>query len=360
VFDRADADADNLLQIGRQRRIVGVTYSTDKRHTLFFDQGVSQIHTALSKALKGAGVRIVDTDLDEQRLLIHSGSDTDPGVYYLFDRKTHELATFLVDRAELEGVKLASVQSVTYPAEDGTTIQAYLTLPPGHESAKGLPAIVMPHGAVYRDVWGFEWLPQYFAARGYAVLQPNFRTVGGFDGGWVEDNVFRSWSTVTGDVLAGGRWLVKEGGADPAKLAIVGWSTGGYAALQSAVVDPTVFKAVIAVAPITDLVAYKDEWREWNNYKLVKNEIGNGPEMHAGSPIEHTDRIKVPVLLFHGELDRAVRVEQSKRMAAKLTSIGGHCELVTWDALDDRLEDSKAREQLLRKSDEFLRSAFGQ
>jgi dipeptidyl aminopeptidase/acylaminoacyl peptidase len=120
-----------------------------------------------------------------------------------------------------------------------------------------------------------------------------------------------------------------------------------------------VFKAVIAIAPVTDLAALKEESRGWSNFYLVSDFIGSGAQMHAGSPIEHVDKIKVPVLLFHGANDTNVSVEESRHMAARLTAAGNKTELVSWDNLDHYLEDSVAREQMLRKSDEFLRKALG-
>src|SRR3546814_16872493 len=112
----------------------------------------------------------------------------------------------------------------------------------------------MPHGGpASRDQWGFDWLTQFFVNRGYAVLQPNYRGSTGYGDDWFNDNAWHSWKTAIGDVNDAGRWLVKQGIADPAKLAIVGWSHGGYAALQSNVLDPALFHAVVAVAPVTDL-----------------------------------------------------------------------------------------------------------
>jgi len=292
-------------------------------------------------------------------LLVSTASDVDPGVYYIFDRKAHQLQTFLIKRNELEGVTLAHVKPITYPASDGTQIPAYLTLPPGHDDARGLPAIVLPHGGPSeRDEWGFDWLPQFFAARGFAVLQPNYRGSSGYGDAWFQKNGFKSWPVAIGDVLDGGRWLVREKIADPAKLAIVGWSYGGYAALQSAVVDATVFKAVVAIAPVTDLSGLKEEHRNWSDFELVSNFVGDGDIMHDGSPIEHAAKIKVPVLLFHAGHDANVSIEQSKRMAARLKAVGGKCELITWDDLDHQLDDSDARMQMLSKSEQFLREAL--
>lgn len=361
IYARPDVDVDELTRIGRRRRVVGVSYATDVRRVVYFDPSIEKLSASLSKALPGhPATLIVDSSTDENKLLVLAGGDEDPGVYYLFDRKARQLETFLVVRNELEGVKLATVKPITFPAGDGTVVPGYLTLPPGQESAKGLPAIVLPHGGPSdRDEWGFDWLSQFFASRGFAVLQPNFRGSSGYGDAWLQQNGFKSWRTAIGDVLDAGHWLVAQGIADPARLGIVGWSYGGYAALQSAVTDPSIFKAVVAVAPVTDLQALKEEHRDWSDYLLVSDYVGDGPHVREGSPAEHADKIKVPVLLFHGALDRNVGISQSKRMAARLESAGVRHELVTWEDLDHHLEDSAARAEMLRKSDAFLRQAMG-
>lgn len=84
------------------------------------------------------------------------------------------------------------------------------------------------------------------------------------------------------------------------------------------------------------------------------------PSAHArGSPLQNADKIKVPVLLFHGALDRNVSIDESMRLADRLKAVGGRCELVTWDDLDHYLDDSSARALMLRKSEAFLRQGFG-
>ena len=360
VYANPEVDVDELIKIGRHRHVVGASYATDTRKPVFFAPQIQQLLASFQKALPNQLLRIVDASGDENRMLLFAGSDADPGVYYIFDRKAHQLQTFLVVRAALEGVKLATMKSIRYPSVDGVMVPGYLTLPPGAESARGLPAIVMPHGGPSaRDEWGFDWLSQFFASRGFAVLQPNFRGSSGYGDAWFRDQGFKSWQLAIGDVLSAGRWLVSQGVADPAKLGIVGWSYGGYAALQSAVVDPAVFKAVVAIAPVTDLAALKEQYRHWSNFELESAFIGQGAHIHEGSPAEHADKIKVPVLLFHGGFDRNVHIEQSKRMCERLRAAGGKCELVTWEDLDHYLDDSSARTQMLRKSDEFLRVASG-
>jgi dipeptidyl aminopeptidase/acylaminoacyl peptidase len=359
IYANPDVDVDELIRIGRRNRVVGVSYATDYRRAVYFAPDVKQLIDALSKALHEPMLRVVDASADESRLLIITGTDTDPGVYYIFDRHTHELRTFLVVRRELEGVQLAAVKPVNYPATDGTAIPAYLTLPPARE-AKGLPAIVLPHGGPgARDYWGFDWLAQFFAARGYAVLQPNFRGSSGYGDAWFKQNGFRSWQIAIGDVVAAGHWLVSQGIADPNKLGILGWSYGGYAALQSQVLEPGLFRAVVAIAPVTDLASLREQRREWSDYDLLGDYIGDGPQLREGSPAQHAERFKVPVLMFHGVDDRTVSIEHSRLMQARLQAAGAKSDLVTFEGLDHDLQDSSARAQLLRKSDAFLRQAFG-
>lgn len=353
-------DVDELMRIGRADRVVGVSYATDRRHSVYFDPQISEVLASLAKALPEKELDVVDSSADENILLIFAGSDSDPGIYYLFDRKAHKLETFLVARRQLEGVELASVKAITYPAADGVMVPAYLTLPPGVTSARGLPAIVLPHGGPSaRDEWGFDWLSQFYASRGFVVVQPQFRGSLGYGDAWFLQNGFKSWKVAIGDVLAAGHWLVDQGIADPRKLGVLGWSYGGYAALQSAVVEPGLFKAVVAIAPVTDLAALKEESRRSSDYYVVSMVVGDGPHLREGSPLQNADKIKAPVLLFHAAMDINVSIDESKRMAERMKALGGKCELVSWDNLDHYLEDSDARALMLRKSEAFLRQGFG-
>jgi dipeptidyl aminopeptidase/acylaminoacyl peptidase len=361
VMERPDVDVSGAVQVGRQSRVVGVSWVTDKRHTAFFDPQLKQLAAAFSRALPGLPlVSFVDASADEQRLILWAGSDTDPGHFYLYDKATKHLTEIAAVRPQLASYKLATVSSITYPAADGTKIPAYLTLPAG-STGKGLPTIVMPHGGPEsRDVWSFDYLAQYFANRGYAVLQPNFRGSTGYGEAWFKNNGFRSWRTSIGDVNDAGKWLVAQGIAKPDQLAIFGWSYGGYAALQTAVLDPTLFKAVVAVAPVTDIDALRQLELARGNEKpaLLDERYGRGPEVAAGSPALHADRFAAPVLLFHGDLDQNVDITQSRRMASRLKDAGKPVELVEFHGLDHYLEDDAARTAMLGKADAFLRSTL--
>jgi len=365
VLARPDVDVDQLIRIGRQRRVVGASYATDRREAEFFDPALNKLAASIRKALPGHPlITFVDASADETKLLLFAGSDVDPGRYYLLDRTTKAMSEVAPARQTIENTKLASVKSISFRAADGTMIPGYLTLPAGSDgpggTAKGLPAIVIPHGGPgARDEWGFDWLSQFFAARGFAVLQPNFRGSTGYGSAWFQKNGFQSWRTAVGDVDDAGRWLVSQGIAAPEKLAIVGWSYGGYAALQSSVLDPGLFRAIVGIAPVTDLDALREESRGFTNFIQVDAFIGHGPHIQAGSPARNAVKIKVPVLLFHGDQDRNVGIGESRLMTSKLKGAGGRVELVEFKGLDHQLDDDVARTAMLSKTDAFLRASLG-
>jgi dipeptidyl aminopeptidase/acylaminoacyl peptidase len=356
VASNERVDVDSLITIGRRRRVVGASFATERRQAIYFDPELQRLAQQLHRSIPNQPIiNFIDSSEDESRLLILAGSDADPGQYYLYDRAARSLTPVLPARPELAGVALATVRPITYRAGDGTEIPGYLTLPPGSDG-RGLPAIVMPHGGPgSRDEWGFDWLAQFFANRGFAVLQPNFRGSAGYGDEWYQQNGFRSWRTAIGDVNDAGRWLVAQGIADPSKLAIFGWSYGGYAALQSSVLDPNLFKAAVAVAPVTDLDLARDAYVRTSINNLVRDFFGTGPHIAEGSPARNAERIRIPVLLFHGDRDLNVDVQHARLMDSRLRSAGGSSELIVYPRLDHQLDDSAARTDMLRRSEAFLR-----
>lgn len=350
-------DVEDVVTVGRQSRVIGFTYVTEQRNVVYFDPDYKKLAEQLSKTLPNTP--LVDfgaTSADERKVIVHAASDTDPGRYYLLDRTTKQMAQISTGRPALSGYAFGAVKAISYPAADGTAIPAYLTLPPGSDG-KHLPALVMPHGGPsYRDTGGFDVLAQFFAQRGFAVIQPEFRGSTGYGRAFYQNNAFQSWRTAIGDVTDAGRWMIREGIADPAKVAVFGWSYGGYAALQANVIDPALFKAVIAVAPVTDFDMIKEEARGFTSYELVQRAVGDARTAAEGSPLRHAAAFAAPVLMFHGDTDINVNIAESRAMDAALRKAGKSTRLVVYKGLDHQLDDSKAEADMLAQSDVFLRT----
>ena len=355
-----NVDIDDVVRVGDGLKVIGYTYADESRRAVYFDPEFKALAGSLSKVLPNLPlVDFVDSSADGRKLLIFATSDTDPGRYYVFDRDAKTLNEAMLARPELEGRSLAQQKSVTIPAPDGAQIPAYLTLPPGKQ-AKGLPAVILPHGGPSaRDEWGFDWLPQFLAARGYAVLQPEYRGSAGYGDTWLNVNGFKNWRTSMSDIATSTRWLAAQGISDPNRTAIVGWSYGGYAALMEGETDASLYKAIVAVAPVTDLEKLKEEAANYTDERIVDDFIGSGPHVVDGSPDRHPERIQVPVLLAHGDMDENVNFEQSQRMAAALRDNGKSVDFLPYKGLDHQLDDSTARADLLTHMGELLDRTIG-
>lgn len=360
VAENPRVDINDVVRLGDGQKVIGYTYSEDMTERVYFDPEFKALARSLSKALPNSpNVEFADASRDGRKLLIFASSDNDPGRYYLFDRDKKSLTPAMIARPRLEGRTFAKVTPVKIAGSAGVAIPGYLTVPPGKE-AKNLPAIVLPHGGPSaRDVWGFDWLAQFLAALGYAVLQPQYRGSSGFGDAWLNENGFRNWRTSIGDITDSAKWLAAQGIADPKRLAIVGWSYGGYAALQSAATEPSLYKAVIAIAPVTDLGMLKEDYRNFTIRDLVAKEVGSGPHVAEGSPLRRAAEITVPVLLIHGTLDNNVRIAHSQKMDAALKAAGKQSELLTFAGLDHQLDNSTARTEMLTRIGELLERTIG-
>ncbi|HKR24422.1 MAG TPA: S9 family peptidase, partial [Allosphingosinicella sp.] len=357
VYANERVDVDYVVRLGRGGPLIGAAYTDDRERIHYFDRQYQELAASLSRSIPGnPAIGFRDLTADGNKILVFASSDSNPGRYYLYDRGRRALEEIMSVRPQLDAVRLASVRPITYPAADGVQVPAYLTLPPGRQDARGLPGIVLPHGGPSaRDTGAFDELAQYLAHLGYAVLQPNYRGSEGYGDAWMAQNGFRGWQTSIGDVTAGGRWLLSQG-VDAARLGIVGWSYGGYAALQSGVTEPGLFKAIVAIAPVTDLALLWEQAEGFSNYRLVREQVGQGPHVRAGSPLQNVERITAPVLMFHGTRDINVGVLHSQRMDGALRGAGKSSELVTFDGLEHDLGDSQALTRMFTRIGAFLQA----
>ena len=360
VASNPKVDIDDVVRAGSGNKVVGYTFADDRRHTVYFDEEYTRLAKGLAKALPSLPLlNFIGANGDNNKLLLVATADNDAGKYFAFDKVQRSLAPIFPTRPQLAGRTLATVKAVTYAATDGTSIPAYLTFPAGLD-VKNAPAVVYPHGGpTARDEWGFDWLPQFLAARGYVVIQPNFRGSAGFGEAWMTTNGFKSWRTSIGDISAAARWLVAQGIADPNRIAIVGWSYGGYAALQGAATEPSLYRAVVAIAPVTDLQLWKNEFADFDISNTQARFVGSGPHIVEGSPLRNAAAITAPVLLVHGDMDANVGVAESRQMAEALRSAGRSPDYLEFKGLDHGLNDSSSRQQMLTKIGELLERTIG-
>lgn len=359
VASNPDVDIDSIIRLSAGGPVVGYRYTDDRAHSVYMDPKTKSLGTALAQALPQMPlINFVASSRDGNKLLIHAGSDVDPGVFFLLDLKTHRMDPVLNSNDLIDGSGLAPMKAVSVPTSDGKSIPAYVTMR-SDLGAGPHPAIVMPHGGPSdRDKWGFDWLGQFLAARGYVVIQPNFRGSSGYGKEFLGENAFHEWRQVMSDIRDSADWLVKQRLADPNRMAILGWSYGGYAALQSAAMDRR-YKAVVAIAPVTDLKRLRRDSEGFREERLAKEEIGKGDQLVDGSPINHAADIHAPVLLVHGTLDGNVDYDHSKRMLAALQRAGVSADLLTFEGLDHQLSDSDARTQMLTRIGELLDRTIG-
>jgi dipeptidyl aminopeptidase/acylaminoacyl peptidase len=162
------------------------------------------------------------------------------------------------------------------------------------------------------------------------------------------------------DISASAQYLVNQGIADANKLAIVGWSYGGYAALQSATLEPNRYKAVVAIAPVTDLSMLRRDSDDYTSGKVAKDFIGSdGQSLSQGSPLQNAARIKAPVLLVHGDMDLNVRITHSTKMVEALQQARTPVEFVRYKDLEHQLDDSNARAEMLTRIGQMLDRTIG-
>ena len=325
LFAPQGVDLGSLWYSRHRKRPIAAGYFDDKPRLHYLDKEFEGLQKAMDQALPETLNRVVSMSDDEQRLIIMAYSDRHPGTYYLLDRKAAKLRK-LVDVAEwIKPADLVEMRPVSYTSRDGLTIHGYLTLPKDRE-AKNLPLIVNPHGGPYgvRDRWGFNPEIQFLANRGYAVLQMNFRGSGGY-GKTFQESGYRKWGLeMQNDITDGVKWAVEQGIADPKRVCIYGASYGGYAAMAGLTLTPELYACGIDYVGVVDIeMLYKWEARASrhgserleNWFKRAVGDIHEPADLkrlRATSPINHVDRIRVPVMVVHGERDRRVEIKQAR------------------------------------------------
>jgi dienelactone hydrolase len=336
--------------------LIGVYYETTYPSMFYLDGRDQAVAAAVRKAKGGLFTVVIDRTADESLYVLRSESDLAPSSYSIFDVSSGQLTNFGDAQRGLNPAELAPLQAIRYPARDGVEVPGYLTLPRG-AGKDHLPLIVLPHGGpISRDGWHYFFLRQFLASRGYAVLQMNFRGSGGYGSDWFFA-AHQDWGGKTyDDVVDGARWAVAQGIADPQRVAIVGWSFGGYVALLGAQRNGDLFHCAVSIAGVSDLGMLIDEDSRFMHLgQVVRKQLGTDKEkIRRDSPRLHASEVQIPILMIHGDRDAQADVEQSRAMDAALTRAGKPHRFVTIKDADHQMSAESARVTLLRELETFL------
>lgn len=307
-----------------------VSVGGGKPRVVYFDENgkEAQLHRKLAQAMPNHHVSYVNHSSDGTISLLFVHSDRDPGGWYLFERGSSKLSKLLAVREGIDAKRMGERRYIRFKASDGMELDGYLTLPAGVQQPTNLPMVLLPHGGPHApgDGWAFDVDAQFLASRGYLVLQVNYRGSKGRGRGFMEAG-YGKWGTrVQDDLIDGMRWAVAQGHADAKRICVYGASFGGYSAMMTAARAPDLVKCVASLSGLYDLDAFarKSDVKTsgWGRNYLERAIGGDKDQRLAQSPIGLVAKIKAPVFMAHGEIDKRTPFAQAKAMREALDEAG--------------------------------------
>jgi dipeptidyl aminopeptidase/acylaminoacyl peptidase len=324
----------------------------------------TQLLRSLSASFPGQVVEPTSWSDDGNKLVFGVRSDRNPGEYYLYDRGTGKARFLLARQPGIDPAKMAQVKALTVRSRTGDDVYAFLTLPPGKGTSK-LPMVVMPHGGPIgpRDYWAWDSDAQFFASRGYAVLQVNFHGSGGYGYKYQEAGA-KVWGTLLiNDITDVVRSTVADGTVDASRVCIYGGSYGGYAAVMSAAREPDLYQCAIGYVGVYDLALLKrdtDIGTIRAGRRFMDLYIGDDPKLLAEhSPINYLDTLRAPVFIVHGEKDPRAPFNQAKRLRAAFDERKHPYEWLTKPKEGHGFYNVDNRTELYEKMEDFLDRHIG-
>ncbi len=370
VVSDDEKSVDYLIQ-DTNRTVLGIKFSGLRPSYKFFDPAIDEAMQTLVDTFPGQSFHLSSWSDNFERIVLRSEGGGQEPTYFLYEPATKSLSK-LFQTYNVSGAQLGYTFSIEYKAQDGETISAIVTAPPGVNISgerPNLPTIVLPHGgpAAYDSV-GFDWLAQFFANRGYLVLQPNFRGSSGFGAKFLLAGYGEWGGLMQDDVTDGINALITGGYTDPERVCIMGASYGGYAALMGAAKTPDLYKCAVSIAGVSDLEEFiKDNIRRGgdDSYSVAywTRNIGDVKDdkekLRNTSPARLADQIKIPVLLLHGKDDSVVDYNQSRTMERALKKADKPVTLITLRNEDHYLSFADTRIQTLEETSKFIDAHIG-
>lgn len=309
-----------------------VRFAKDRDEWMVLDddhgKDLARIRSELAAQDIDAEVYIDRTERSDQNWTVSAVTGASPVHYYVYDRAAGRLRHLFDHQPELGRYRLARMEPFTYPARDGLTVHGYVTWPPGGDR-QNLPAVVNVHGGPWaRNTFAFDEEAQFLANRGYACIQVNFRGSTGY-GKHFRNLGAKQWgAAMHTDLLDAVDHLVAAGTIDPARIAIMGCSYGGYAALAGAAFSPDVFACAIDLCGPSNLLTmlaggapYRSPLRSFMHAHVGDPETERDM-LWARSPLSRVDDIAIPILVVQGANDVRVPRAEAEQIVAALAAKG--------------------------------------
>jgi dipeptidyl aminopeptidase/acylaminoacyl peptidase len=305
----ADLDVFSVLRHPRTGRVQAVCYLADPRRWEALEPSLGTDFQRLGRLEPGSQIAFVSRDAADERWLVWLSNDTASRRCYLWNRRTRKATLILDDLAHLKSFEFAHVRPISFAARDGLRIHGYLTVPVGIP-ARGLPLVVWVHGGpTLRDSWGYDYIGQLFANRGYAFLRVNFRGSMGYGRSFRLAGLEQWGRAMQDDVVDAADFVVRSGVADRSRMAIIGYSYGGYSALAALALTPDLFTCGVAASTVADLVAFTGAFSRTPGNAWMLDCLGDVRDpadvarLRSVSPLTFVDRVTKPVLIVRGDQD---------------------------------------------------------
>jgi dipeptidyl aminopeptidase/acylaminoacyl peptidase len=304
-----------------------VTILKDRMTYTVLDPSVEDDVKAV-QALHHGDPTFAGRDDDNTVWLVGFTNDTGPVPYFAYDRATGSGRLLFTHQPALSGFELAAMEPLKFTARDGLEVHGYVSFPPGLGRA-GLPAVLNVHGGPQaRDVWGYQSEAQWLANRGYLCVQVNYRGSTGYGKSFVAAGD-REWGgKMHDDLVDAVSYVVEQGWADPARVAIYGGSYGGYAALVGAAFTPDVFRCAVDIVGPSNLKTLLETvppyWQPviQQLYRRVGDPETDADFLWSRSPLSRVRDIRIPLLIAQGANDPRVKQAESEQIVAALSAAG--------------------------------------
>ena len=361
VYSHPERDVETRLRYKKGiKDPIGIGFRDENYHMVTWDKEEAEFEKNIYELFPDQDVYFGTSSKDENRYIIFVENSSTPGSFYLGDRKLGTLDLVAHSYPALANSVLPAKEAITYQARDGLEIEAFLTVPEGKE--KNLPTIIFPHGGpIAADgEKGFDYWTSFFANRGYAVVQMNFRGSTGYGFDFMKAGLGQWGGQMQEDIEDATTWAINEGIADPERICIVGGSYGGYAALMGAATS-NLYKCSVSFAGVSDLLYLLDESRRYGGEETLRIMLGDKSraELRETSPVNLADQIEIPDLLVQGDDDSRVLLKHGQSMRDALEEAEVEHIYIEQEDSDHFLTLKRNRLEFFKETEKFLEKYIG-